>query len=141
MKRNDNLIGLKGNKNYYVNFINDGKVDMGAIEHVLATPVNIAGLIPTSITFADYKKYIINAGYSNIKNNGTITNGVDHTRYIKALDVGILNGGRLDVDRRAVNLQIGTLNNTGLINLERSKQFRPYKWCCCRFTSSRITLL
>lgn len=124
LKRNDNLIGLKGNKNYYVNFINDGKVDMGATEHVLATPVNIAGLIPTSITFADYKKYIINAGYSNIKNNGTITNGVDHTRYIKALDVGILNGGRLDVDRRAVNLQIGTLNNTGLINLERSKQFR-----------------
>ena len=123
LKRNDNLIGLKGDIDSFVSFINDGQIEMGATEHVLAVPVNIAGLIPTSITFADYGKYIINAAFSDIKNNGTITNGIDSTKYIKAVDVGVLNGGRIDTDRRAVNLEQGSVENTGLINLERIKQF------------------
>ena len=39
LKRNDNLIGLKGNKNSYVTFINDSRIEMGATEHILAVPV------------------------------------------------------------------------------------------------------
>lgn len=123
LKRNDNLIGLKGQRDSFVTFTNDGQIEMGATEHVLAVPVNIAGLIPTSTVFSDYGKYIINASFSNIENNGTITNGIDSTKYIKAVDVGILNGGTMDNDRRAINLEQGSIKNTGVVNLERMKQF------------------
>ena len=78
--RNDNLIGLKGYLNSYVNFINDGQIEMGATEHILAIPINIAGLIPTGIIFGDYSKYVINALNSNIENNGTITTGIDKVK-------------------------------------------------------------
>ena len=121
--RNDNLIGLKGNLNSFVNFKNDGQIEMGATEHVLAIPVNIAGLIPTGIIFGDYDKYVINASCSNIENNGTITTGIDKVKYIKVLDVGILNGAKITTDRRMINLQQGSIKNTGLIKVERQKQF------------------
>ena len=49
----------------YTTFKNDGLVEMGGMFHNILA-INIAGIIPTSVHFADYEKNTINAKYTII---------------------------------------------------------------------------
>ena len=130
LKRADNLVALRGIAgsistgvpNTYTIFKNDGLVEMGGMFHNILA-VNIAGIIPTSLYFADYEKNTINAKYAKIENTGTISNKYDSVEYTKALDVGILNGFYANYKKNAVLLEDGEVKNTGLIEYNRDKKF------------------
>ena len=128
LKRDDSLIALRGvekgadGKPIYTTFQNDGLVQMGGLYQDIRVG-NIAGLIPTSLTYADYERNIIDASYANIINNGTITNGIDSVTYLKALDIGILNMFKITYEKNAVRLDNGFIENKGLIEYNRDKKF------------------
>lgn len=128
LKRDDALIALRGRekrgdeKEIITKFRNDGLIKMGGFYQDIRVG-NIAGLIPTSVTYADYERNIIDASYADIENNGTITNGMDSVTYLKALDVGILNGFYINYKKNAVLLDNGKIENKGLIEYNRDKKF------------------
>ena len=128
LKRDDALIALRGKdggltgKTIYTTFQNDGLVQMGGLYQDIRVG-NIAGLIPTSLHYAQYERNIIDASFAKIINNGTITNGMDSVTYLKALDVGILNGFYINYDKNAVRLDNGFIENKGLIEYNRDKKF------------------
>lgn len=128
LKRDDALIALRGKdggltgNTIYTTFQNDGLVQMGGLYQDIRVG-NIAGLIPTSLYYADYERNIIDASFAKIINNGTITNGMDSVTYLKALDVGILNGFYINYEKNAVLLDNGFIENKGLIEYNRDKKF------------------
>lgn len=132
LKRTDSLVVLRGiqgelsgtggRPNVYTVFKNDGLVKMGGLYHDIRVG-NIAGLIPTSLYYADYKKNTVNARYADIENKGTITNEMDSVTYLKALDVGILNGFFINYEKNAVLLDNGTIKNSGIIEYNRDEKF------------------
>lgn len=128
LKRADNLIALRGiegnltNKPVYTTFKNDGLVEMGGMFHNILA-INIAGIIPTSVHFADYEKNTINAKYAIVENNGTITNKNDSVKYTKGLDVGVLNGFIEKQEKNAIFIENGSVKNTGLIEYNRDEKF------------------
>ena len=127
LKRDDALIALRGRekrgdeKEIITKFRNDGLIKMGGFYQDIRVG-NIAGLIPTSVTYADYERNIIDASYADIENNGTITNGMDSVTYLKALDVGILNGFYINYKKNAVLLDNGKIENKGLIEYNRDRK-------------------
>ena len=128
LKRDDALIALRGRekrgdeKEIITKFRNDGLIKMGGFYQDIRVG-NIAGLIPTSVTYADYERNIIDASYADIENKGTITNEMDSVTYLKALDVGILNGFYINYKKNAVLLDNGKIENKGLIEYNRDKKF------------------
>ena len=122
LKRDDTLIALRGEGNKNTTFKNDGLVNMGSMYQDIRVG-NIAGLIPTDIYYAQYNKNTIDAKDTDIINNGMITNNRDKVRYLKALDVGILNGFYINYNKNAINMENGNLTNTGTIEYNRDEKF------------------
>ena len=122
LKRDDTLIALRGEGNKNTTFKNDGLVNMGGMYQDIRVG-NIAGLIPTDIYYAQYNKNTIDAKDTDIINNGMITNNRDKVRYLKALDVGILNGFYINYNKNAINMENGNLTNTGTIEYNRDEKF------------------
>lgn len=122
LKRDDTLIALRGEGNKNTTFKNDGLVNMGGMYQDIRVG-NIAGLIPTDIYYAQYNKNTIDAKDTDIINNGMITNNRDKARYLKALDVGILNGFYINYNKNAINMENGNLTNTGTIEYNRDEKF------------------
>ncbi len=132
LKRTDSLVVLRGiqgelsgtggRPNVYTVFKNDGLVKMGGLYQDIRVG-NIAGLIPTSLHYAEYKRNTVNARYADIENKGTITNEMDSVTYLKALDIGILNGFFINYEKNAVLLENGKIKNSGVIEYNRDKKF------------------
>lgn len=122
LKRDDTLIALRGEGNKNTTLKNDGLVNMGSMYQDIRVG-NIAGLIPTDIYYAQYNKNTIDAKDTDIINNGMITNNRDKVRYLKALDVGILNGFYINYNKNAINMENGNLTNTGTIEYNRDEKF------------------
>ena len=125
LKRDDTLIALRGESKdpeKRTTFINDGLVKMGSMYHDIRVG-NVLGVIPTDIYYAQYTKNIIDAKDADIVNNGTISNNRDKIDYLKALDVGVLNGFAVNYEKNAVNIEGGRLKNTGTIEYNRDEKF------------------
>ena len=124
LKRDDSLIALRGANDPKVRttFINDGLVNMGSMFQRIDV-IDIVGVIPTGIYYAQYNKNTIDAENTDIINNGTITNNRDKIEYWKDLNIGILNGFIVDYTKNAVNISYGSLTNTGNIEYNRDEKF------------------
>ena len=124
LKRDDSLIALRGANDPKVRttFINDGLVNMGSMFQRIDV-IDIIGVIPTGIYYAQYNKNTIDAENTDIINNGTITNNRDKIEYWKDLNIGILNGFIVDYTKNAVNISYGSLTNTGNIEYNRDEKF------------------
>ena len=124
LKRDDTLIALRGANDPKIRttFINDGLVNMGSMFQRIDV-IDIIGVIPTGIYYAQYNKNTIDAENTDIINNGTITNNRDKIEYWKDLNIGILNGFIVDYTKNAVNISYGSLTNTGNIEYNRDEKF------------------
>ena len=124
LKRDDSLIALRGANDPKVRttFINDGLVNMGSMFQRIDV-IDIVGVIPTGIYYAQYNKNTIDAENTDIINNGIITNNRDKIEYWKDLNIGILNGFIVDYTKNAVNILYGSLTNTGNIEYNRDEKF------------------
>ena len=120
LKKQDDLIVLRGGSTIPTRFINDGLVDMGITYHKIDIVLSVLDLVFYK-EYSDYKKNVINAEDANIENNGTIQSQGDRLYYRTDVQVGLLQYNNTNYIKNVVLMNKGNLENNGLIQYDRDR--------------------
>lgn len=120
LKKQDDLIVLRGGSTIPTRFINDGLVDMGITYHKIDVVLSVLDLVFYK-EYSDYKKNVINAEDANIENNGTIQSQGDRLYYRTDVQVGLLQYNNTNYIKNVVLMNKGNLENNGLIQYDRDR--------------------
>lgn len=118
--KTDNYIYMTGKSKLK----NDGIIDIDGIKHNIKS-VNIAGIIPTELTYANYTRNIVQADNSSIENNGKIYLRGDENQFTTYLAVSLLESPYTTTyNKNVISLNNSSIVNSGEIIADRDKQLR-----------------
>lgn len=121
LKKQDDLIVLRGGADIPTTFINDGLVDMGITYHKVDIVLSVLDLVFYK-EYSDYTKNVINAENSNIINTGTIQSQGDKLYYRTDVQVGLAQYNNTYYNKNVISMSGGTLENSGLIQYDRDRK-------------------
>lgn len=121
LKKQDDLIVLRGGADIPTTFINDGLVDMGITYHKVDIVLSVLDLVFYK-EYSDYTKNVINAENSNIINTGTIQSQGDKLYYRTDVQVGLAQYNNTYYNKNVISMSDGTLENSGLIQYDRDRK-------------------
>lgn len=120
LKKQDDLIVLRGGADIPTTFINDGMVDMGITYHKIDIVLSVLDLVFYK-KYADYTKNVINAQDSDIINMGTIQSQGDKLYYRTDVQVGLAQYNDTHYNKNIILMNGGKLTNSGLIQYDRDR--------------------
>lgn len=120
LKKQDDLIVLRGGADIPTTFINDGMVDMGITYHKIDIVLSVLDLVFYK-EYADYTKNVINAQDSDIINRGTIQSQGDKLYYRTDVQVGLAQYNDTHYNKNVILMNGGNLTNSGLIQYDRDR--------------------
>lgn len=120
LKKQDDLIVLRGGADIPTTFINDGMVDMGMTYHKVEIVLDVLDLVFYK-EYSDYYKNVINAENSDIINNGTIQSQGDKLKYETYVQVGAAQYNNTYYKKNVIAMNGGNLTNNGLIQYDRDR--------------------
>lgn len=120
LKKQDDLIVLRGGADIPTTFINDGMVDMGITYHKIDIVLSVLDLVFYK-KYADYTKNVINAQDSDIINRGTIQSQGDKLYYRTDVQVGLAQYNDTHYNKNVILMNGGNLTNSGLIQYDRDR--------------------
>ena len=120
LKKQDDLIVLRGGADIPTTFINDGMVDMGITYHKIDIVLSVLDLVFYK-KYADYTKNVINAQDSDIINRGTIQSQGDKLYYRTDVQVGLAQYNDTHYNKNVILMNGGKLTNSGLIQYDRDR--------------------
>lgn len=120
LKKQDDLIILRGGADIPTTFINDGMVDMGITYHKIDIVLSVLDLVFYK-KYADYTKNVINAQDSDIINRGTIQSQGDKLYYRTDVQVGLAQYNDTHYNKNVILMNGGNLTNSGLIQYDRDR--------------------